>query len=191
MGWKVYHPDPRGNSRLMELIETKIEGVFIVELDVFDDERGFYKRLWGADELEGLGLECKLNNVGLSYNKKRGTVRGMHFQTDPFSETKLVQCVRGKIYDVVLDIRQDSKTFGEWVAEELTPQNNRAFYIPKGLAHGFQTLDDESEVLYCISEGYETQAARGIRWNDPRFGIEFPLEVSVINERDANYPNFE
>ncbi len=174
----------------MKLIETKLSGVFIIELDSFGDERGFYKRLWGVDELASLGLENDLNNVGLSYNKKRGTVRGMHYQTEPFAETKFVQCLRGKIYDVVLDIRRDSKTYGEWIAEELSPENNRALYIPKGLAHGFQTLEDGSELLYCISEQYNVTSARGIRWNDSQFGIEFPLTVSVINERDASYENF-
>lgn len=175
----------------MKLLETKIEGVFIVELEPFADGRGFYKRLWGADEFADLGLDSSLNNVGLSYNKKSGTVRGMHYQAEPFAETKLVQCVRGKIYDVVLDVRQNSKSFGKWIGEELSPENNLAFYIPKGLAHGFQTLEDDSEVLYCISEKYNAKSARGIRWNDPKFGVKFPLNVSMINERDANYPNFE
>lgn len=175
----------------MKLIETKLEGVFIVELAAFADERGFYKRLWGADEFAKLNLDNNLNNVGLSCNKLRGTVRGMHFQNAPFAETKLVQCVRGRIFDVVLDLRENSKTFGEWISEELSPEHNLAFYIPKGLAHGFQTLEDNSEVLYCISEKYSADAANGVRWNDPKFGIEFPLEISMINERDANYPNYE
>jgi len=175
----------------MKAIKTKLAGVFIIELEPFADERGFYKRLWGKDELAELGLDAELNNVGLSHNKKRGTLRGMHYQEEPFAETKLVQCLRGKIYDVVLDIRRDSETFGEWIAEELSSQNNRAFFIPKGLAHGFQTLEDESEVLYCISEKYDVASARGVRWNDPQFSIQFPLEISVINERDANYADFK
>ncbi|HEX8638284.1 MAG TPA: dTDP-4-dehydrorhamnose 3,5-epimerase [Pyrinomonadaceae bacterium] len=174
----------------MKLIETKLSGVFIVELKPFIDERGFYKRVWGSDEFKDLGLDAELNSVGLSNNRRRGTVRGMHYQVEPFVETKLVQCTRGRIYDVVLDIRKDSKTFGEWISAELTAENNKAFYIPKGLAHGFQSLEDDSDVLYCISEKYDPQAARGVRWNDPQFGIQFPLEVSVINERDANYPDF-
>ncbi len=174
----------------MKIIETKLSGVFIIELDSFGDERGFYKRLWGVKELSELGLQNDLDNVGLSYNKKSGTIRGMHYQVEPFAETKFVQCLRGKICDVVLDIRRDSKTYGEWIAEELTPENNRALYISEGLAHGFQTLEDDSELLYCISEQYNIGSARGIRWNDPQFGIEFPLAVSVINERDANYGDF-
>lgn len=175
----------------MNLIETKLEGVYIVEMQQFSDERGFYKRLWGKGEFENLGLDSELNNVGLSFNKNQGTVRGMHYQAEPFAETKLVQCLRGKIFDVVLDLRKDSETFGEWISEELSPENNLAFYIPKGLAHGFQTLENDSEVLYTISAGYDLNSARGVRWNDPQFAIKFPLEISCINERDAQYPDFE
>lgn len=175
----------------MKLIDTKLKGVYLIELQSFADERGFYKRLWGKNEFEKLGIDSELNNVGLSFNKKCGTVRGMHYQAEPFAETKLVQCLSGKIFDVVLDLRKDSKTFGEWVSAELSPENNLAFYIPKGLAHGFQTLEDNSEVLYSISSRYDVNSARGVRWNDPQFKIKFPLEISCINERDANYPDFE
>jgi dTDP-4-dehydrorhamnose 3,5-epimerase len=175
----------------MKLIETKLKGVYLVELQEFSDERGFYKRLWGKDELENLGLDSEINNVGLSFNKKCGTVRGMHYQAEPFAETKLVQCVKGKIFDVVLDLRKDSETFGEWISAELSPENNLAFYIPKGLAHGFQTLADNSEVLYTISSKYDLNSSRGVRWNDAKFYIKFPLEITCINERDAQYPDFE
>jgi dTDP-4-dehydrorhamnose 3,5-epimerase len=175
----------------MKLTETKLSGVYLIELQQFTDERGFYKRLWGKDDFDALGLDSDINNVGLSFNKTRGTVRGMHYQAEPFAETKLVQCLRGKVFDVVLDIRKDSATFGEWISEELSPENNKAFYIPKGLAHGFQTLEENSEVLYSISAKYDVDSARGIRWNDPKFGITFPLKISIINERDAKYPDFE
>ncbi len=175
----------------MKFTETELKGVFIIELQPQKDKRGFYKRIWGRDELESHGLFGELNNIGLSFNSKRGTVRGMHYQAEPFSEVKLVQCLRGKIYDVVLDIRRNSDTFGKWTVIELSAENNTAIYIPQGLAHGFQTLEDNSEVLYCISEKYNAEAARGIRWNDSRFAIEFPLETSVINERDASYPDFD
>ncbi len=165
--------------------------MFTVELQPHRDERGFYKRLWGRDELEAFGLSGELNNIGLSFNPKRGTVRGMHYQSEPFAEVKLVQCVAGRIHDVILDIRKDSETFGRWIAVELSSENNLAIYIPNGLAHGFQTLKDDSEVLYCISEKYNAESAGGVRWNDPQFSIKFPLEVSVISERDANYPDFK
>jgi dTDP-4-dehydrorhamnose 3,5-epimerase len=174
----------------MRFIETALAGVFVFEINRFEDERGFYKRLWGKDELKTVGLDSNLNNVGLSFNIQKGTVRGMHYQLKPFAETKLVQCTRGSVYDVVLDIRPQSKTFGKWIAEELTEANNRALYIPRELAHGFQTLEDGSEVLYCISQKYSVEHSRGIRWNDPRFGIELPLPVSVINDRDRSYEDF-
>jgi len=174
----------------MKLIETKLQGVFVVELKPFQDERGFYKRLWGADELAEMGLDNDLDNVGVSYNKKCGTFRGMHFQQEPFAEIKLVQCIRGKVFDLILDIRKESKTFGEWVSVELSEQNHKAVYIPKGFAHGFQTLEDNSEVLYFISSKYDKPSANGVRWDDKRFGIELPLDVSVINDRDANYSDF-
>jgi dTDP-4-dehydrorhamnose 3,5-epimerase len=175
----------------MKFTETGLSGVFTVELNRHHDERGFYKRLWGRDELESFGLSGELNNIGLSFNPTRGTVRGMHYQAEPFAEVKLVQCVAGRIYDVILDVRKDSETFGKWIAVELSRENNLAVYIPKNLAHGFQTLEDDSEILYCISEKYNAESARGVRWNDARFSIEFPLEVSVIGERDANYPDFK
>ena len=188
---EIYRADSNCEDNLMKIIETKLGGVYIVELKPFADERGFYKRLWGKDELTTLGLDAELNNVGLSSNKRRGTVRGMHYQAEPFAETKIVQCVRGKIYDVILDIRRGSETFGKWISVKLSAEENRAVYIPKGLAHGFQTLADDTEVLYFISEKYDKDSGRGVRWNDMRFGIEFPLAVSVINERDATYADYE
>jgi dTDP-4-dehydrorhamnose 3,5-epimerase len=174
----------------MDISETEIKGVFVLQLKPFADERGYYKRLWGRDELERLGLDTELNNAGLSKNVACGTVRGMHYQAPPFAETKIVQCVRGRIFDVILDIRRDSATFGKWISVELSPESNQAIYIPKGLAHGFQTLAPDTDVLYFISDRYDKDASRGVRWNDPRFGIKFPLEVSVMNERDANYADF-
>lgn len=175
----------------MKLTKTKLKGVFFIDIKPFEDERGFYKRIWGKEDFQNLGLDFDPENIGISYNKKLGTVRGMHYQAEPFSEIKLVQCIRGKIFDVILDIRDGSETFGQWISVELSSENHKAVYIPKGLAHGFQVLEDDSEVLYLISAKYSKDSARGIRWDDDKFGIEFPLEISVINERDANYPDFE
>lgn len=175
----------------MKLIETKIKGVFVIELVAFEDDRGFYKGLWGKDEILKCGLEHEVDNIGLSYNKARGTLRGIHYQCNPFAQAKLVQCIRGSIFDVVLDIRRDSTTFGEWIAEELSAQRNRALYVPPGLAHGFQTLENDTEILYCISGQYKPQQERGVRWNDPQFGIKFPLAVTVINDRDNQFPDFQ
>jgi dTDP-4-dehydrorhamnose 3,5-epimerase len=174
----------------MKLTETKLDGVFVIEMEPALDERGFYKRVWGKDDFRALGLDADLDNIGLSYNKKRATFRGIHIQKEPFAESKLVQCIRGKIYDVILDLRENSETFGEWISVELSADDHKAVYIPKGLAHGFQTLEDDSEVLYFISAKYDKDAACGVRWNDERFGIELPLEISVIDERDANYVDF-
>lgn len=175
----------------MELTKTKLEDVLIVQMKPAEDKRGFYKRIWGKDDFENIGLESNLDNIGISYNKKRGTVRGMHYQAKPFEEAKVVQCIRGKIFDVILDIRKTSKTFGQWISIELNSADHQALYIPKGLAHGFQTLEDDSELLYLISSKYDKDSAKGIRWNDKKFSIEFPLEINAINERDANYPDFE
>lgn len=194
MGRKIYFADSEREDRLsffMELTETELDGVLIVQLNPAEDERGFYKRLWGKENFENLGLESNLDNIGISYNKKRGTVRGMHYQNEPFAETKIVQCIRGKIFDVILDIRRNSKTFGRWISIELNCANHQAVYIPKGMAHGFQTLENDSELLYLISSKYNKNSAKGVRWNDKKFGIEFPIEISAINERDANYTDFE
>lgn len=174
----------------MKLVETNLEGVFVLEMQPSADERGFYKRVWGKDNFRALGLDTELDNIGISYNPTRATFRGMHFQKEPFAESKLVQCIRGKIYDVALDLREDSPTWGEWTAVELSADDHSALYIPKGVAHGFQTLEDDSELLYFISAEYNREAASGVRWNDKRFGIELPLEISVINERDSTYADF-
>lgn len=174
----------------MKLNATKLEGVFVIEMEPSADKRGFYKRVWGKGDFGALGLDTELDNIGISYNKARATFRGMHFQKEPFAESKLVQCVRGRIYDVILDLREDSPTWGEWTAVELSADEHSSLYIPKGVAHGFQTLEDDSEVLYFISAEYNKEAASGVRWNDERFGIELPLEISVINERDSTYADF-
>lgn len=175
----------------MKLIETKLDGVFLIEMEPSVDIRGFYKRVWGKDDFGALGLDVELDNIGISYNKMRATFRGMHFQKEPFAESKLVQCIRGKIYDVILDLREGSQTFGKWIAVELSADDHLAVYIPKGFAHGFQTLEDDSEVLYFISGKYDKGASGGVRWNDGRFGIGLPLEISVVDARDANFADFE
>lgn len=174
----------------MKLIETKLEGVFVIEMEPSADKRGFYKRVWGKDDFRALGLDAELDNIGISYNKRRATFRGMHFQEEPLAESKLVQCIGGKIYDVILDLREASRTFGDWIGVDLSADDHSAVYIPRGLAHGFQTLEDDSQVLYFISAKYAQEAARGVRWDDQRFGIKLPLEISVIDERDAAYADF-
>ena len=174
----------------MEFIETKLNGAFVIEAEKHADQRGFYAEIWSRRELEARGLETQLSQSSASYNIKSGTVRGMHYQRDPHAQTKLVRCVRGAIYDVMIDLRSDSPTFGQWVGAELTADNYRMLYIPIGFAHGFQTLTDAAELAYLICGQYNPEAEAGVRWDDPFFGIEWPMDVTVISPRDANYPDF-
>jgi dTDP-4-dehydrorhamnose 3,5-epimerase len=155
------------------------------------DERGFFARSWCEREFREHGLNSELVQCSISFNKERGTLRGVHYQAAPNPEAKLVRCTRGSLYDVALDLRPDSSTYLKWTAAELSAENHRALYIPEGCAHGFLTLEDQTEVLYQMSEFYYPEAARGVRWNDPAFGIEWPGKVEVISERDRIYPDFE
>jgi dTDP-4-dehydrorhamnose 3,5-epimerase len=172
-------------------IDTKLSGAFIVEPDVFEDERGFFARNWTRAEFAARGLEAPLEECSTSFNKRRGTLRGMHYQLAPNGQAKLVRCTSGAIYDVIIDLRPDSQTLMQWVGVELTARNHLALYIPVDFAHGFQTLEDETEVCYHMSEVYAPESARGVRWDDPAFGIEWPVvNPRIINERDRTYPDF-
>jgi dTDP-4-dehydrorhamnose 3,5-epimerase len=175
----------------MTFHETKIAGVFEIRLEPKPDERGFFARSWCREEFEDHGLNPKLVQCSISYNTRKGTLRGIHYQAAPYPETKVVRCTRGAIYDVVLDLRPQSPTFRDWIAVVLTAENRNMVYVPEGCAHGFLTLKDESEVLYQISEFYDAESARGVRWDDPTFQIAWPDKVEVISERDRTYPNFE
>ena len=168
--------------------ETELNGVFVIEPEIIEDERGFFACSWKQDEFEKHRLNPRLVQCNISYNTRSGTVRGMHFQNQPHAETKLVRCTRGAIYDVAIDLRSDSPTRYRWVGAELTGDNHRMLYIPEGFAHGYQTLTDSTEVCYQMSEYYHPESAGGVRWSDPLFGIEWPLPVTVIAERDATYP---
>jgi dTDP-4-dehydrorhamnose 3,5-epimerase len=172
----------------MIFLETALAGVFIIEPEIIADERGFFARSWTPDEFAQQGLNPHLAQCNISFNKQKGTVRGMHFQTKPHEEAKLVRCTQGAIYDVAIDLRPDSQTRYRWVAVELTSANHRMFYIPEGFAHGYQTLAEGAEIFYQISELYHPECAGGLRWNDPALGIDWPLPVTVIAERDATYP---
>jgi dTDP-4-dehydrorhamnose 3,5-epimerase len=174
----------------MKFISTKIPGVYLIEIQPINDERGFFSRTFCADEFQQHGLNHNFVQCSISFTSQQGTIRGMHYQVAPKAETKLVRCTRGSIYDVILDLRSESLTFKQWVAAELTADNHQMFYIPPGCAHGFQTLVNDTEVFYQMAGTYVADAARGVRWNDPIFGIEMPLAVSVINNRDRTYPNF-
>jgi dTDP-4-dehydrorhamnose 3,5-epimerase len=168
--------------------ETELRGVFIIEPEIIEDERGFFACSWTPDEFAKRGLNPRLVQCNISFNKRRGTLRGMHFQNKPHEEAKLVRCTRGAIYDVAIDMRRDSPTRHRWVAVELSGENHRMLHIPEGFAHGYQTLTDSAEIFYQMSEYYHPESAGGVRWDDPAFGIQLPLEVTVIAQRDANYP---
>jgi dTDP-4-dehydrorhamnose 3,5-epimerase len=168
--------------------ETPIPGAYLVEMALLGDERGFFARSWCREEFAQHGLNANLAQCDVSYNRKCGTLRGMHYQTEPYPEAKLIRCTAGAIYDVMLDLRRNLDTYGNWTAFELSAANRRMVYVPEGVAHGFQTLADDSEVFYQMSEFYHPECARGVRWDDPAFGIAWPLPVSVVSEKDRSYP---
>jgi dTDP-4-dehydrorhamnose 3,5-epimerase len=170
--------------------ETKLSGAFIVNPERICDDRGFFARTWCASEFTARGLNPQLVQCSVSFNQHAGTLRGMHFQLAPCAETKLVRCTMGVVFDVILDLRPSSPTFKHWLAVELSAENRRMLYIPEGFAHGFQTLIDSTEVFYQMSEFYHPESARGVRWDDPAFGIEWPLAERTISSRDLGYPDF-
>jgi dTDP-4-dehydrorhamnose 3,5-epimerase len=168
--------------------ETRLAGAYLIDVESLDDERGFFARSFCRNEFAAHGLEVDVAQCNISFNKKRGTLRGMHFQRFPNAEAKLVRCTRGRIYDVIIDMRPDSPRYCQWEAVELTAKNHRAVYIPRGFAHGFQTLEDDSEVFYQMSEFYAPEYASGVRWDDPVFDIRWPLPDPIMSERDRRYP---
>lgn len=174
----------------MKFTPTKITGAYLIEIEPHTDDRGFFARTFCTQEFTAHDLELNFQQCNVSFTAKQGTIRGMHYQVALYSETKLVRCTQGAIYDVILDLRSDSPSFKQWVGMELTASNHRMFYIPAGCAHGLQTLVDDTEVFYQMSGSYHVDAARGVRWNDPTFGIVMPLPLTVINDRDRDYPDF-
>jgi len=170
--------------------ETFLKGAYVIELDRREDERGFFARSFCEKEFAEHGLETRVAQCNVSFNRRKGTLRGMHYQVEPFAEAKLVRCTMGGIYDAIVDLRRGSPTFKKSFGVELTALNRRMLYIPRDFAHGFQTLADDSEVFYQMSQVYSAEHARGVRWNDPAFGINWPADERIINERDKNYPDF-
>jgi len=170
---------------------TELNGAYIVDIEPREDERGFFARTWCQQEFEKQGLVARIVQANLSYNKVRGTLRGMHYQHPPHAETKLVRAVRGGIYDVIVDLRPDSSTHKRWIGVELTAANRRALFVPEGFAHGFQSLEDDTEVIYQVSAFYVPGAEGGAKYNDPAFDIRWPLPVSVISDKDANWPDYQ
>lgn len=170
--------------------ETALRGTYLISLEPIADERGFFARSWCREEFRARGLNPDLVQCNISFNRRKGTLRGMHYQAEPNAEAKLVRCTRGAFYDVIIDLRRSSPTFRHWLAVELTSENRRMLYIPEGFAHGFQTLADETEVLYQMSTFFVPGAARGVRWDDPAFGIQWPEADRIMSAKDRNYPDF-
>ena len=170
--------------------ETKLGGAFVVESERAEDERGWFARIYDDGELEQRGLAARFSQGSIAYNRERGTLRGLHYQAEPHAEAKLVRCIRGAVHDVIVDLRPGSSTFRRWTAVELTAAGGQMLYVPEGLAHGYLTLEDETETLYLISAPYAPEAARGVRWDDPTFGIEWPDEPRVMSDKDKAWPDF-
>jgi len=169
----------------------KLDGVFVLDIERHEDERGFFARSWCATELAELGLSTEIRQCSISFNARKGTLRGMHYQAAPHEETKVIRCTAGAIFDVLVDMRASSPTYGQWVGTELTAENLRQLYVPAGIAHGFQTLSADAEVFYQISTDYVAASARGLRWNDPAVRIAWPDPHSAtISERDRAFPDF-
>jgi dTDP-4-dehydrorhamnose 3,5-epimerase len=171
--------------------ETKLPGAFVIELQKREDERGFFARSWCRREFEAHGLDPRMAQCDVSFNKVKGTLRGMHYQAAPCAEAKLVRCTRGAIYDVIIDLRRESVTYKQHVSEVLSSNNYKALFVPEGFAHGFQTLEDNSEVFYQMSAFYSPGHQRGLRYNDPAFRINWPVDATVISDRDRNYEDFK
>jgi dTDP-4-dehydrorhamnose 3,5-epimerase len=174
----------------MRLVECRVRGAYLVEPEPVDDERGSFARVFSAAEFAASGLEPVIAESSLSYNRAAHTLRGLHYQIAPYEEAKLVRCTRGSIYDVVVDLRQDSPTYAHWHAAELTASNRRALYAPPGTAHGYLTLEDDTELHYDISQPHVPRAGRGVRFDDPLFNIDWPAAPHVIAIRDASFPDF-
>ena len=174
----------------MKFTETPIPGVVVVDIEPIQDTRGFFARGFCAEEFAARDLTVSIVQTNIAFNAARGTLRGMHYQATPAPEPKLVRCNRGAIFDVAVDLRPDSPAYGRWTGHELSAANRRALHIPEGCAHGLLTLEDHCEVSYLMGAAYAPELARGVRWNDPAFAIDWPFEPAVISERDAGFPDF-
>lgn len=174
----------------MKFTETKLEGAYIIEIEKLTDDRGFFARSWCQKEFEAHGLTSRVVQTNVSFNRKKGTLRGLHYQLKPNEESKLIRCTRGAIYDVIIDLRPKSPTYKQWIGVKLSDENYTMFFVPENFAHGFQTLKNNTEITYQVSQFFTTGSERGIRWNDPIFGIKWPLEIAVISAKDRDWPDF-
>lgn len=171
----------------MIFTETDLKGAFIIDLEKFEDQRGFFSRAWDTKKFHEFGLNPRIVQCNISFTKKKGTIRGLHYQVYPYEETKLVRCTQGKIFDVIIDLRPNSKTLKKWRSFELSVENHQILYVPEGFAHGFQSLVDNTEIFYQVSQFYHSDSERGIRWNDPFFNIKWPLEITEISQKDNSW----
>lgn len=189
MGRKICYSHTRGENLLMLFTETKLKGSFVIELEKLEDERGFFARSWDKKEFEKKGLNPNLIQCSISFNSKKGILRGMHFQKEPFEEAKLVRCTKGKIFDVIVDLREDSTTKNKWFGIELSETNHKMVYVPEGFAHGFQTLEENSEVFYQMSQEFNEKSATGRRWDSKDFEITWPIIPPILSGKDASWGN--
>jgi dTDP-4-dehydrorhamnose 3,5-epimerase len=188
MGGGICCSNPRNENFIMKFKKARLKGIYIIESEFLKDKRGYFARTFCCKEFKEHALNFKYVQCNVSFNKRKGTVRGLHFQRKPYEEAKLVSCIKGSIYDVVVDLRSKSATYLEWYGIELNAKNNKILYIPKGFAHGFQTLEDNTTIYYQMSEFYQPKSSMGLRWNDPKIGIKWPLKKKMISKKDLNYP---
>lgn len=174
----------------MIFVKTNLKDAYIIELEKFKDQRGFFARTYCREEFNEHNIQFPIVQANISYSKKKGTLRGMHYQRKPHRESKLISCRQGAIYDVIIDIRPESPSYEQWTGIELNERNHRTLYVPEGFAHGFITLEDETKVAYPVSEFYKPDVEMGIRWDDPAFKIDWPAEVEVVSDKDKNWPDF-
>ena len=175
----------------MIFTETDLKGAYIIDVNKIVDERGYFGRTFCKKEFENNGLEPNIAQANMSFNHKKGTLRGMHYQVSPYEETKLVKCTSGAIFDVIVDLRKDSPTYLKWTGVELSEENNRMLYVPRDFAHGFITLTDNTAIQYLVSEFYAPGSEKGIKWDDPKFNIKWPIDIAVISEKDNAHPYFK
>jgi len=190
MEWKICNFHTKGRKILI-FNETKLKGSYIIDLEKINDERGFFSRSWDSQIFEEMGLNSNMKQCNVSFNKKKGTLRGMHYQYYPHEEAKLVRCTQGSVYEVIIDLRKNSPSFKQWEAIELSSDEHKMLYIPEGFALGFQTLENNTEIFYQMSHHYVPEFSRGVRWNDNMFKILWPLEVSVISKKDQSFTSYE
>lgn len=175
----------------MKFYETELKGAYVIELEKFEDDRGFFTRVWDKKIMQDQGLKSDLVQMSFSFSKKKGTLRGMHFQKEPFREVKIVKCIQGKIFDVIIDLRVESKTYKKWIGVELSADKQKMIYVPEGFAHGFQTLEENTHVLYQMSNWFSPEHEKGIRWDDKDFNIKWPITDLIISKKDLSHKKEE